>query len=192
MKYKFQIGDIVWDYDTDSPEFKSRVQWVLDKAIQLSGKLLRCKEMLYHTTSPQVVNLNPVPGTWEVTTRVNILYYKTPEITDLEACAAIDSAGFMTDDGPRISLQIVNLVLGLGIAEAVIVAQKYAPPKPEVAKADWEAPDSPMGPPWRPGSYKHKGGSAEVGQRWTGPSGKVYELKRVGTLFAWHEWVAVS
>lgn len=170
-----ETGEKFIDFDTDNPDLKQRADWAKDR-LGASG--------------------------WAITTRLS-QYGNYPDSlgtpgTVLFVSADVEFYGFPYNDGQpegRLSytcdalallhnpeLTVANIAMACNI-KLDLGSLKFVDPddtKPPVP--DWEAADSPVGPPMAslPGyfSQNFKVKQPDYGGVWTGPSGARYQLVR--------------
>lgn len=168
--------------DTESPDFKARLDWISERASLLPPKI---EDYMNH--APAVANANPIPGS------------DSPVIWG-QACWVKQEKRFCIDvrtvatgpEGPMHALAGLNIALGLGKDQDTISHWRYAPPKPPKPPEDCGAPGSPVACeelPGQPGKFKSRGLGRKIGDEWIGPSGARYVLRNIGGIFMYLAWV---
>lgn len=176
-------GYVILTVNTESPDFKSRLDWISERA-SLLPPILRD----YVNHAPAVdASANPIPGSDVPTFWGQACWKKDSR----ELC--LDVRMIATGDyGPMHALWSLNLGLGLGKDGDAIAKLRYAPPKPPAPPKDCEAPGTPVSCeelPGQPGRFKSRNLGRPVGEVWTAPSGASYKLTNIGGIFFYLAWV---
>jgi len=167
--------------DTESPDFRARVDWISERAGLVSPR--KARDYMNH--APAVANANPLPGTDVPLIWGQMCWQKEGK----EAC--VDVQRIATGDyGPMHALAWLNLSLGLGKDQDAISHLRYTPPKPPEAAKDCQAPGAPLTcDEIRAGTFSTANSGKKVGDTWTGPSGATYKLTNIGGFFYYGAWV---
>lgn len=176
--------------DTDSPEYKNRINWVCDMAGLPQPELIP-----FLNVGPLVAGGNVASGS--SLTPHAALKFTNPKNggTTLITIEAIDDGD---DTNPVEMLQgtlaYLSLELGLGLSPQAIQNMIYRPPAPAKALEDWEQPYSAIGPPieGQPGFFRSLHRGNKENDTWTGKSGATYRFVYIGSFaffryLAWHK-----
>lgn len=166
--------------DTESKDFADRITWISERA-----GLLPPKVRDYINVSPGAAGGNP-------TSEVSITVFGQACWSKNELQTCIDVRAIATGpEGPMHCLVWLNIALGLGKDTEALGHLRYEPPRPPAPVDDCMTAGAPCGEhlPGQPGRYKSRNLGRKVGDRWTGPSGAVYELRNGGGVFWFPVWV---
>lgn len=170
------VGDDRNPIDTNSAEFKARVQWVCSR--------IGCEypvESTYLATSPEAHNRDFPDVQASLHQYLNLIF-----AIDGNTKVAIDAEAVWLS--PKAAVQGIAGVIGR--PDLVAWGPDYAPP-PSPAQ-DWEVPGFPVGSPFPavPGCFQFRWTGEKEGAVVTGPiSGRTYTLVRRGYgIFSSLEW----
>ena len=175
------VGEARTPFDTASPEFRARTQWVCDHV----GSAYPT-ESVYLAVTPEAHNSDG-SGVQAMLHQYLNLVFAVPDNPPV----AIDAEAVWLS--PKAA--VCGIAGVLGKPELAVWGPDYAPPPP--ALHDWEVPGSPIGAPFlNPGypknrfQFRYGTGSFQPGAVIAGPvSGDSYKLVLHGFgMFASYEW----
>lgn len=168
--------------DTESKDFADRITWISERAGLLPPKIRD-----YLNVSPLALFDGTIdPKGKSITVFGQACWSKN----DLSTC--VDVRAIATGpEGPMHCLVWLNIALGLGKDTEALGHLRYEPPRPPPPVEDCMTAGAPCGEqlPGQPGRYKSRNLGRKLGDRWTGPSGAVYELRNGGGFFWFPVWV---
>jgi hypothetical protein len=175
MIFRYTVSDGVdRSVDTDSKPFLQRLEWLKQNGAPANYSLLFGLNM-----TPKVANSNP-------TSEVSVT--QTGTIIWSENGFTYGTDVYLTHISPSVALIELLKVFDKPVPQ---VAPQFQEVPDEVEVKDWEAKNSPLGPPLpgQPGRYQSRGTGKQLGERWVGPSGRIYQLRTSGQgPFAFLYW----
>jgi hypothetical protein len=165
--------------DTDSKPFLQRIEWLKQNGAPAEHSLL-----FGLNVSPKVANANPTS---------DLSVTQTGTIVWNENGFTYGTDVYLTFMSPSVAL--IEVLKAFGKAVPTVAPQFKEPPAAvDTSAKDWEAQNSPVGPPLpgQSGKYQSRGTGKQIGDRWVGPSGKTYEMRSSGFgPFAFRFWQEV-
>lgn len=189
-----RVGEppIVDTYDTDSRAVENVLNWIAAKVAGATAPAWEVKPSLtiYAPGVPDTIGGKPGEV---VTTQGNVFFdlpAGTPEtdhindgkiIADLRQC-------MKNPEGA-----VAAIIVGANLPVSLESIGKYEDPDANKPKPqDWQMVGARIGPPLAstPNHWTHKGDGGRIGDKWTGASGRNYELVMVGdfAFFKYPAW----
>jgi hypothetical protein len=195
MIYRYPVsgnaGEHKWiEIDTDSAEFQRRVAWISEMAGIGLPRVLTVVG-----AAPNVSGGNVSSGTNETYSGVLVWTHNNRESFAYEVRNVMTQVDDSDIQGPTSILASLNIELGLGMTPEAVQHMRYEPPSPpkpvDLAALDIAAAGSPLREelPGQPGKFSSRHLGKAIGDKWTGPSGAVYELRNIGGIFQYLAWV---
>jgi hypothetical protein len=184
MMYEYRYSDnvtqqpVIVTLDPTAPREKAALDYVV-RVIGATSYTVVPRIAVYQNLPDTV---GGVPGA--VVSREATVRFAVPGATDrddLTRDGLIETDLRLAVQSPRAA------VLGLVIAGNLAIAEipPFGDDAPKPAVQDWQVSGARIGPPLAsggPGWFVHRGDGGSVGDRWTGASGRVYELAWMGAF----------
>lgn len=180
---------IVDTYDTDSAKVKNLLNWIKEKIGATSWSI----QASIHYYMGNLEGSHGTPG--EVVAKHGVVHFA---VTGGVETDYIDDGHIMSDlrgcmKNPEGTARDM-IMFAMLLADISAIGKYEDPDLNKPAIKDWEVPGAPIGPEYQQtdilkGYFVHRGGGGKLGDKWTGPSGRVYQLEwksfAFGGVVAW-------